>query len=191
MVALFIVLASLLAAGLLGGGLYWGISAYMRGAKALAEKMPDATVVELALENGGEITLPMLIQHGLSASEAQQRLWQLQTNGVVQTSYDWGSFQSKYVLQGKVRKAYQQLGTDQAKGQLAGKPKKLTDAEVIQLAIRSGGKLTAAGLCVKAQVPVDEAKAKLDELYRKEIFVMDVNEAGTITYLLADQDLLT
>jgi hypothetical protein len=191
MAALIIILASLLAAGLLAGGVYLSVGIYQRGVKALAEKMPDAKVVELALENGGEVTLPMLIQHGLSASEAQRRIWHLQASGVVQTSYDWGSFQSKYVLQGKVRKAYQQTGTGQARGTLPGSPPKLADAEVIQLAIRSGGKLTAAALCVKAQVPVDEAKAKLDELYRKEIFVMDVNEAGTITYLLADQDLLT
>ncbi len=192
MIALLLIFLGIFATGLLGGSLYWAITSYQRSAQALAEKMPDQTVVELAMENGGEITLPLLIQHGLTASEAQSRIWQMQTNGLIQQSYDWTTWQSKYVLQGKVRKNYSQssVGKRASTSQIPGSARQLTDAEVIQLAIRSGGKLTPAALCVKAEVPVDEAKAKLEELYRKEIFTMDVSQTGTLTYVLLDQDLL-
>jgi hypothetical protein len=193
MIALFIILMGVFAAGLLGGGIYWGVTAYQRGVKELAEKMSDAELVELAMQNGGEVTLPLLIQNGLTASEAKRMMWQLQFNGLVVQRYDWTTWQNKYVLQGKLQTPYSksaQVKARPAQDQVAQGPRKLTDAEVIQLAMRAGGKLTPASLCVKAQVPVDEAKAKLDELYRKEIFTVDVNEMGTITYLLTDQDLL-
>jgi|GEM_PF-1703826 len=192
MLALLLIFLGIIVTGLLGGGLYWSVTSYQGRVRALAEKMPDATVVELAIENGGEVTLPLLIQHGLTAGEAQSRLWQMQANGLIQQSYDWATWQSRYVLQGKIRKNYPQssVGRRASTSQIPGSARKLTDAEVIQLAIRSGGKLTPAALCVKAEVPVDEAKAKLEELYRKEIFTMDVSETGTLTYVLLDRDLL-
>jgi hypothetical protein len=174
------------------GGLVWGIVAYQNNQKTLDAKFTDAEAIELAMQNGGELSAALLIREGLSSGEAQQKLNQLLMHGVLTQRYDWKSFESRYVLAGK------QQATNPAKLDASAKTtslsssgkRSLPDAEVIQLAVANSGRLTASALCLKANVSVDEAKAKLDELYRKEIFTLDVSDTGTLTYALTDRDLL-
>ncbi len=52
------------------------------------------------------------------------------------------------------------------------------------------GKLSVPALCVKANCSIDEAKAKLDELQRKEVFELRVADNGTYVYELTDIYLL-
>jgi hypothetical protein len=144
------------------------------------------------MQNGGELNAAMLIQAGLTSGEARQKLNQLLVHEVIAQRYDWKSFESRYVLAGKHMAANSGKLDAPAKttGLPTGAKRALPDAEVIQLAVANGGRLTASALCLKANVSVDEAKAKLDELYKKEIFVLDVSDTGTLTYSLTDRDLL-
>ncbi len=167
--SLIIILACLV--GL--GGLVLGIMAYQNGQKALNAKFTDAEAIELAMQNGGELNAAMLIQAGLTSGEARQKLNQLLVHGKHMAANS-----------GKLDAPAKTTGLP------TGAKRALPDAEVIQLAVANGGRLTASALCLKANVSVDEAKAKLDELYKKEIFVLDVSDTGTLTYSLTDRDLL-
>jgi len=67
---------------------------------------------------------------------------------------------------------------------------KIPDADVIQLAIQNKGKLTPTLLCLKKQIPIHEAKLKLENLYEQGAFVIDVNEDSYVMeYHLTDKTL--
>ena len=66
----------------------------------------------------------------------------------------------------------------------------LDDASLLKLAIEHGGKLTVSQLCLKTKSSLDEAQDRLDELYDKGVFFLDIDEQkGKISYVLREQDL--
>ncbi len=60
----------------------------------------------------------------------------------------------------------------------------------MKYALEMKGRLSAPALFVKANCSIDEAKAKLDELQRKEVFELRVADNGTYVYELTDIYLL-
>jgi predicted HTH transcriptional regulator len=67
------------------------------------------------------------------------------------------------------------------------KPKKtteLTDSQVIRLALQNQNYLTVAYLCAQAEVSLEEAQKKLEELYLKNVFELNINENGGLIYTL-------
>ncbi len=73
-------------------------------------------------------------------------------------------------------------------GMLSGKVQ-LTDDKIIAMAAQNAGSLTPAALCMKAQIPIDEAKKKLDHLQIKGVFEIDVDMHGNFVYHLTDRSL--
>ncbi len=66
----------------------------------------------------------------------------------------------------------------------------VSEAQVIRYAVKAGGRLSIASLCMKADISTEQAQEKLEKLQEKGVFEMYVNESGTVYYELIDKDLL-
>jgi hypothetical protein len=168
---------------------------YFKNLKLIDTKISDKEIVELAKQNNGILTPAILCEHTkLSLNEAKTKLYNLSLNGIITQKYDWNDWSgNKYVLAG-----YESQNNffglfEVAKPKptpLLNKKEALSDALVIKYALEMKGKLSAPALCVKANCSIDEAKAKLDELQRKEVFELRVADNGTYVYELTDLYLL-
>jgi predicted ArsR family transcriptional regulator len=155
-------------------------------------KVSDQQIIELARQNEGEINAVMLAeQTDLSLEEAKAKINQLWTNGILKQKWDWSDWQNvhaKYYLH-DAQKKYSNTPLISSIG--ANKVlSKVTDSELINLALQNKGVLSASLVCVKLNVSIDEAKQKLEELRQKDIFVSEVNENGALVYRLIDSDLI-
>lgn len=178
-------IAVIVGLGIAGGVLFLGIKSYIDKSKKISAKISDREVIEIARQNGGEISAVLLCEKtDLSLDEAQTKINSLLMSDIIHQKWDWSDWSGskyKYVLK-DATKNYDAIESK--------KGKTITDADVISVAVQSKGKVTPAALCLKLNISIDEAKKKLDELYKKEIFEIDVTETGTVTYLLSDKDLL-
>ncbi len=66
----------------------------------------------------------------------------------------------------------------------------LTDAKAIKYAVKSGGRISIAALCMKADVSTEDAQRILENLQEKGIFEVKVSDSGTLYYELTDKDLI-
>ncbi|MCU0389544.1 MAG: hypothetical protein MUE81_00350 [Thermoflexibacter sp.] len=172
--------------GLAGSIAFFAIKSHWEKTRKISAKVSDKEVIEIARQNGGEISAVLLCEKtDLSLDEAQTKINSLLMSGIIHQKWDWSDWSGskyKYVLK-DANKNY-----DAIEGK---KSKIVSDADVISAAIEAKGKITPTALCLKLNISVDEAKRKLEDLHKKEIFEIDVTESGTITYLLADKDLLS
>lgn len=67
---------------------------------------------------------------------------------------------------------------------------KLSESKAIRYAAKSGGRISVAALCMKAEVSTEQAQQVLEELQEKGIFEVSVSESGTVYYELTDKDLI-
>ncbi len=66
----------------------------------------------------------------------------------------------------------------------------LSESKVIRYAVSAGGRLSAASLCMKADISTETAQAILEHLQEKGVFEVLVSENGTVYYELSDKDLV-
>ncbi len=151
-------------------------------------KVSNREVVELAEEHGGSITTAKLAKSkDLTNSEAKTKLYSMMNKGIF--NYGMSSdMQEEFSLNVTVRDALK--GHEKPTGFTRNYKKRLNDSEVIKLAAATGGKLTAAVLCMETDISIDQAKTMLDALQEKGVFEVQVTENGSIVYELIDMDLL-
>ncbi|GAB4114967.1 MAG: hypothetical protein OHK0057_33600 [Thermoflexibacter sp.] len=171
--------------GVAGSVIFFAIKSHLEKTKKISAMVSDKEVIEIARQNGGEISAVLLCEKtDLSLDEAQTKINSLLMSGIIHQKWDWSDWSGskyRYVLK-DATKNYNYIESKRGKA--------ITDADVISVAVQSKGKITPAALCLKLNISIDEAKKKLDELYKKEIFEIDVTETGTVTYYLSDKDLL-
>jgi hypothetical protein len=182
-----------------GGVAGFFVHQYFQQLKTINKKISDREIIELAKQNNGILTPAILCEHtNLSLSEAKTKLENLAMNGTIGRKYDWSDWSgNKYTLAGYETQANltsflnsfftppKPLTTP-----LLNKKEPLTDAMVIKYALETQGKISVPALCLKANCSVDEAKVKLEELQKKEIFDLRVSDNGTYIYELTDMNLL-
>lgn len=157
--------------------------------RAHREKMRSVSsnhIIALALENGGKITAPVLAARtSLSVGQANMKLYGM--SGVFYTKYDYRDQSQVFVL--KKPELYRGMNLTQPV-QAPSEPVSQgpSDAEVIQLALKAKGRITPGVLCVKAEISIDEAKKKLQELQHKGVFDIDATESGGLVYVLNELD---
>ncbi len=61
-----------------------------------------------------------------------------------------------------------------------------SDSQIIQWALENQGVITATLLCVKANIPIENAREILEKLHIKQVFDMEVNDKGVIVYKLQE-----
>lgn len=185
MAAIIIGIAILVAFGGIGSVVFFAIKNYTEKAKQIAYKVSDKEVIEIARQNNGEISAVLLCEKtDLSLDEAQSKINSLLMSGIIHQKWDWSDWSGtkyKYILK-DANKNFEAIDGK--------KSKNITDAEVISAAIQTKGKITATALCLKLDISIDEAKRRLEDLRKKEIFDIDVTDTGAITYALIDKDLL-
>lgn len=174
--------------------------------KKINQVVSDQELVALARQHKGEVSAALLCEHfGLSLSEADTKINNLLMSGVIEQKYEWewtdwssmfNGTKTKYVMKGLPNKHFLPKRQTTAVTKAANfephqqrNKGEVSDSEVIGLAVQMKGKLSASTLCLKLNISVDEAKKKLEELYKKEIFEVNVSENGTLVYILADKDL--
>jgi hypothetical protein len=145
----------------------------------------DKEVIALAAAADGKISPTSLCaQTDLSFNQAKIKLTAMHWKGVFNAKYDYTEgYSVMYVLKNRDL-LRQQFSSPPPPRSVA--PHALSDAVAITTAVRLKGKITPALLCVRANVPVEDARRKLEELQRKGVFDIQATEDGTIVYLLND-----
>lgn len=163
----------------------WLYNQYNVGINSLSDKK----VIELAHASGGSLTIPDICEEtGVTKGEARIKLYTMLAQGVFEYDYDNLTLQEVFTFSHATRKKLKYEEMPHRPNQSF--KSRLSDGEIISYAVRGKGKITAASLCLKADVSVDDAKERLNDLHEKGIFEIKVTESGTITYIINDLDLL-
>ncbi|RMG23834.1 MAG: hypothetical protein D6730_13715 [Bacteroidetes bacterium] len=164
-----------------------GLFSFIRNHRKKMKSVTAKQVIAIALQNDGKITPAVLAAHTpLRIWQASMKLQGLHGQGVFATKYDYRDNSYTFVL--KKPELYKNL--DLSTSQPAAPPsnKQLTDAEVIQWAYKARGRITPAILCIKAEVSIDEARQKLQELQHKGVFDIQATDSGALVYVLNELD---
>ena len=178
-----IVIFAVIAASL--GMMWW----HNQSQNAIARKISDQELIEMARENNGELTKGYLVtQTGLTAAEANLKIQEFLNNGILHYRLGTG-FRIVYkldrsLMSGKLPKR------PERKVHKVEQPQGYSDGDVISLAVKQRGKLSAAALCMKANIPIDEADKRLKDLQENGVFEIQVDDNGAILYVLNDMNLL-
>lgn len=164
-----------------------GIWQHQKSAKRIANKVSDEEIIQIAQENGGIVTTIDLINHtSLTSNEANFKLRQLLNSGVLRYKLT-----SNFKVVCELNDAVQLGGRASSKKVLKKQHDEISsDGDIIALAVKSKGKLSAAALCMKSDMAIEEAEKRLEFLQEKGVFDIVVNENGTILYHLNDLNLL-
>jgi hypothetical protein len=141
----------------------------------------------IAKNNGGvRISAAMIsIATDCSVEEAKTVLIKCKDRGYITQHYG-DLFESVYLIE----KLPELLAENAAPNTFLAAQKSLSDAEIIELAVKQKGKLTASGLCLKKSISIDAAQEILDILHKKGVFDLRISDNGTIEYWLNDLSLL-
>ncbi len=164
----------------------------------------EADIVSIAYANAGNISPAHLCVVGnIPYKEAKKILKSYVKSGLIKTHYN-SSWAKVYMLDSSVAKlkgiepsyiphrVNDDLPSQNTSGSLGGAAQSLEqlDAAVIRLAVAHNGRLTPALLCMKNDIPINQAKEILENLYTKGVFDMRVSDSGNIEYWLTDTSLL-
>lgn len=151
-------------------------------------KISNNDVVRLAQENNGKLTPQLLSEKTeLSRNEASRKLYLMLSEGVFRYEYD-DNYLPVFALSNVVKRALEH--SSEPEFNLLS-PAKLSDGEVITIALNTGGKISATSLCVKASISIDQAQLILERLHAKGVFDVEFRDSGGVIYCLNDLDLLS
>lgn len=180
-----ILLFLFLGAGLigLGGGLIWH---YNKQYQQIAKKVSDKEVIQIAREVGGRVSAADLVERtSLTIGEANLKIQQLLNSGILRYKLN-ESFKVVYELDSSIKKR-KVLPLKAVKKE---ERTMSSDGDIIALAVKSKGRLSAAALCMKSGMSIDDAERRLKFLQEKGVFDIEVSDNGTILYSLNDLNLL-
>ena len=155
--------------------------------KEAVNSISDKEVIAIAAAAGGKISATSLCaQTDLTFNQAKIKLTAMHWKGIFNQKYDYSEgYAVTYLLKNRDLISYANYIS--APLRAATPPATaLSDALTITTAVRLKGKITPALLCVKANVSIEEAKKKLEELQRKGVFDIQATEDGTLIYVLHD-----
>jgi predicted transcriptional regulator len=163
------------------GGLF--VTGYQRRVKAIENKASNQEIIKIARESNGELNAVLLAeQTGISLSNAKARINHLFISGLLRKdNSEVKKGETKYFLKDNIFKH------SKSTSYLS---EEITDATLINLAIKNEGIISPSSVCLKLNVSIDAAKQKLEELRKKEVFITEVNENGALVYRLIDSDLI-
>ncbi|WP_041264050.1 hypothetical protein [Bernardetia litoralis] len=153
-------------------------------------------IAQIIKENDGKITAQELHQQtAIPYWVAQLVLTELTEQKLLEEKHEKNRFGrrikqfalSTFPTEQNFRFQLQGLGTTT---QLKAKDP-LSDADVISHAVDAHGNITAARLCLKTNVTIEEAAKKLDELHTKGVFDIQTSDEGGFFYALNDKSLLS
>ncbi len=152
-------------------------------------------IAQLIKENQGKITAQELHQRtAIPYWVAQLVLTELTEQELLEEKHEKNSFGrrikqftlSSFPLQQNLRFQLQGLtSTTQLK-----EKQLLSDADVIRHAVDANGDITTTRLCLKANVTIEEAAKKLDQLHTKGVFDIQTSDEGGFFYTLNDKSLI-
>ena len=185
MVTFLIIFAFILACS---GGIYLYYQESEKNA-VVRMKISNSEVVRLAQENNGKLTPQLLSERTeLSRNEASRKLYLMLSEGVFRYEYD-DNYLPVFSLSNVVKRALEH--SHEAEIPTRAIAYKLSDSEVINIALESGGKISPVSLCVKGKVSIDEAQLMLERLHGRGVFDVEIKETGSLVYVLNDLDLLS
>lgn len=176
-------------------GIWKKTKEYFKKQREIYRSVTENDVIAMTLANDNKITSAALSSRTvLSNVQARQKLTTMLTKGILIQKHD-----SKHGYSTFYKIKYPELFKDLPKT-AASSPliqqegKVLSDAEVIASAVKAKGRLIPGVLCINADISIDQAKEKLQELQHKGVFDIEVNSTGALVYLLNDfetyQDLM-
>ncbi|MGB0523946.1 MAG: hypothetical protein ACPGJS_13345 [Flammeovirgaceae bacterium] len=180
-----ILLLLLLGTSLIGlaGGLIWH---YNKSYQQIAKKISDKEIIQIARDSGGRITAADLVENSsLTIGEANLKIQQLLNNGILRYKLT-NSFKVVYELDSNIQHtdALPKRALKKRNAEFS------SDGDIIAFAVKAKGKLSAAALCMKSGMSIEDAQQRLKFLQEKGVFDIEVSENGTIHYTLNDLNLL-
>lgn len=181
----FIIFALILA---FSGGIYFYYQESEKNA-AVRLKISNGEVVRIAQENNGRLTPQLLSEKtALSRGEASRKLYLMLSEGVFRYEYD-DNYLPVFALSNVVKRALDNPSENDLSFNYL--PPRLTDRDVINIALETDGRVSPTSLCVKGDVNIDEARTLLERLHAKGVFDVEIKDNGNLVYILNDLDLLT
>lgn len=183
--ATFLIIFALILA--FSGGVYFYYQESEKNA-LVRMKISNGDVVRIAQENNGKLTPQLLSERtDLSRNEASRKLYLMLSEGVFRYEYD-DNYLPVFALSNVVKRALESPNENDIP--FAYLAPRVTDSEVITIAVESQGRISPTSLCVKANISIDEAKTLLERLQMKGVFDVEIKDNGSILYILNDFDLL-
>lgn len=163
------------------------------------EGLTDQQIIDavLSYSDDYQITIAELsVVFGLNINEAGEILKRLKKSGLVKPY--WQGFERIFVVSSNLNGAMPTFNNRKdltTIGKIAIPTNreriKIPDADVLSLAIQHDGRLTPALVCLKLEIPLTDAKAKLEDLHDQGALWLDVDEKNAvIEYHLSDTSLL-
>lgn len=168
-------------------GIWKRTKEHFKKRREIYRSVTENEVIAMTLANDNKITSAALSTHtALSNMQARQKLTTMLSKGILIQKHDTSQGYATYY-----KLKYPELFKDLPKNsgskiRTSKTEKELTDAEVIAAAVKAKGRLIPGILCINAQISIDQAKDKLQELQHKGVFDIEVTEAGGLIYLLND-----
>jgi len=169
-------------------GIWKSTKEYFKKQREIYRSVSEQDVIIMALENENKITAASLSTHTpLSHMQASRKLQAMSTKGILQMKYDYSTNYASY-YKVKHPDLFKNLSNTTSNFSITSKKeaKALSDAEVISAAVKAKGRLIPGVLCINADITIDQAKAKLQELQYKGVFDIEVTAEGAMVYLLND-----
>ncbi|NJL14341.1 MAG: hypothetical protein HC913_15910 [Microscillaceae bacterium] len=153
-------------------------------------KISNGEVVKIARNHRGRLTPRTLSEYtDLSESEASRKLHLMLYEGIFKYEYD-ENYLPVFTLSNVVQRALLDSPPDLQPLYLRSEVTRLSDSEVIGIALKANGRISATSLCLRGKVPIEEAQYILERLQARGVFDVEVTENGTVVYRLHDLDLL-
>lgn len=152
--------------------------------KALNE-INDEEVIDWMVSRQGKITSRELAAlSGLSRNQAIIKLNAMCVKHMIEIDYQhydegWNNY---YKI------THQTMLTKLNDKPLKKSKSRISDGEVIHLAMQNNNFMTATLLCAKTDLNYEECQDKLEELYMKNVFELLVSDNGTIRYVLRETE---
>jgi len=185
----------------------------MQSVYQLKEELPEDDVLPISIEgltdqqiidavlsysDDYQITIAELsVVFGLNINQATDVLKRLKKSGLVKPY--WQGFERIFVISSSLGTTTPQFNNRKdltTMGKIAIPTNreriKIPDADILGLAIQHEGRLTPALVCLKLEIPLTDAKAKLEDLHSQGALWLDVDERNAvIEYHLSDTSLLS
>lgn len=170
-------------------GIWKRTKEYFKKQREIYRSVTENDVIAMTLESDNKITAASLASRtALSNVQARQKLAAMLTKGILIQKHDSKHGYTTY-YKIKYPELFKDLPRNPSSPSLSKqKEKALSDADVIAAAVKAKGRLIPGVLCVNADISIDQAKEKLQELQHKGVFDIEVSPTGALVYLLNDYE---
>jgi predicted transcriptional regulator len=157
------------------------------------EVLNEEDMLLIAAKTKSEINAVNICLHSnLPYSEAKKELTKWKEKGLLKTLYSSDMMSKTYILNKNIPEhiLLKAVSSSNVPAKIKHSNSSLSDADIISVAVSEKGKLTATMLCLRKNIPIEQAQQLLERLHEKQVFEIVISDKGVVEYHLMDESLL-